>query len=144
MRIGALAKRTGLSRDTIRFYERHGLIASLPSREPDNDYRDYPEETVERLAMIVEARDAGLSVADLALLIAHMEGGDLADFDADRFIADKIVDVERVIAHSTRFLEMLRATQAALAGPHGLDETDDARNETRPASTRSPSNRLGD
>lgn len=121
MRIGELAKRTGLSRDTIRFYERHGLILSLPSRDPGNNYRDYPDETVERLTMIVEARTAGFSVADLEKLIAHMEGGDLATFDADAFLAGKIAEVEQVVANAQRLLDILRATQQAIAGPHGAE-----------------------
>lgn len=139
MRIGELARRTGLSRDTIRFYERHGLIASLPSREPANNYREYPEETAERLTMIVEARHAGLSVADLEQLIAHIEGGDVSTFSADRFIADKIAEVERVIAHSQRFLDMLRATQAALAGPHDRpSDKPNVRSNDRPDDGRVP------
>jgi len=42
MQIGELAERSGLSRDTLRFYEKRGLIASL--RRP-NGYRHYPDGT---------------------------------------------------------------------------------------------------
>lgn len=118
MRIGQLAKRTGLSRDTIRFYERHGLIESMPSTDPANSFRNYPEELVERLSIIVEARDAGLSIADLRLLTrclegATMENGEL-DFDADAFIDGKIAEVERVVARSRNFLKLLKRTRSAL------------------------------
>jgi|GEM_PF-404852 len=115
MRIGELAKRTGMSRDTIRFYERQGLIDSLPSRDPANSYRDYPEMLVERLAMITEAREAGLSVADLTLLITAMETGGDGTFDVNAFIDAKIAQVEETLAKAQRFLNTLVATRAALS-----------------------------
>ena len=114
MRIGALAKRTGLSRDTIRFYERHGLIASLPGREPGNSYRDYPVDLVERLQMIAEAREAGMSVADLKLLIHQMEAGVDEAFDAAGFLDAKLAEVRRTIEAAQRFEQLLVATRSAL------------------------------
>lgn len=118
MRIGELSKQTGLSRDTIRFYERHGLIASVAGAEATNDYRDYPDELIERLQMIVEAREAGLSVNDLSTLTRHMEGGGDGSFDADAFLDEKIVEVRRTIERAERFLGFLEQTKAALAaGP---------------------------
>jgi len=47
MRIGELAKRSEVSRDTIRFYERNGLIFSMPSDSGTNSYREYFEERSE-------------------------------------------------------------------------------------------------
>ena len=46
MRIGEIAKRTGLNISNIRFYERKGLLT--PKREQDSQYRDYTEEDVLR------------------------------------------------------------------------------------------------
>lgn len=65
MRIGELAKATGLSRDTIRFYERQGLIESQPGQSETNNYRDYPEHLVDILGFLAAAREAGMTVADL-------------------------------------------------------------------------------
>lgn len=118
MRIGELAKRTGLSRDTIRFYERHGLIRSEPGPDPTNSYRDYPEDLIERLDMIGQAQDAGFTIADLSLLISVFEGGVDPDFDTDGFLDAKIGAVEAVIARAERFLAVLKATRSALEGPH--------------------------
>ncbi len=118
MRIGELAKRTGLSRDTIRFYEKHGLIESVPDAEPTNTYRDYPEALVEQLAMIGEAREAGLSVADLAELTRHIDRSATEAFDAEAFLDEKIAEVTRTIEKAQRFLAFLEATKAALeVGP---------------------------
>ena len=118
MRIGELAKRTGLTRDTIRFYEKHELIASKESGQPSNDYRDYAEELVERLEMIIAARDAGMSIADLKTLVLHMETGPSDDFDVEAFTDAKIVELRRTIANARKFLRLLEATKSALAaGP---------------------------
>jgi DNA-binding transcriptional MerR regulator len=114
MRIGALSALTGLSRDTLRFYEKQGLIRSLPSSEPSNSYRNYPDDSAERLRMITDARDAGLSIADLKTLLDCMESGDLGAFDLDAFLDERIAQLEHVIATAQRTLEMLRGTQDAI------------------------------
>lgn len=115
MRIGELARRAGASRDTIRFYERHGLLWSAPSRDASNNYRLYPEETIERLRMIMEARDAGLSIADLQLLFRHMETGGDGSFDAEAFFDGKIAEMTRIIVNARRVLAMLKQAKTALA-----------------------------
>ncbi len=114
MRIGALAKATGLSRDTIRFYERHGLISSAPSTSETNSYRNYPDDSVERLQMITDARDAGLSVADLSLLLDAVEHGGQPDFDFEDFLKTRIAQLDHVIATAKKTREMLRLTQKAI------------------------------
>lgn len=118
MRIGELAERTTLSRDTIRFYERNGLIHSVPGEAPSNSYRDYPDETVERLAMIREAQNAGFSISELAQFISQLEGSSAeAGFDVEAFLERKISEVEDKIRRSEKFLDALRATKRALARP---------------------------
>ena len=62
MRIGALATATGLSRDTLRFYEQRGLIDSTRS---DNGYRQYTAATVELLGYIRTAQQLGFSLAEI-------------------------------------------------------------------------------
>ena len=116
MRIGELAKRTGLSRDTIRFYEREGLIASEAPVEATNSYRDYPEALVERLKMIMEARDAGFSVSELAELVAFMAAAGTGGFDADDYLDEKIAKLKHTIAQAEKLLAVLQQTKDALAG----------------------------
>lgn len=116
MRIGELAKRTGLSRDTIRFYEREGLIASEKPPEATNSYRDYPEVLVERLGMIIEARDAGFSVGELGELVMYMEHLNEGDFDADDFLDIKIAKLKHTIAQAQKLLGLLQQTKHAIAG----------------------------
>jgi len=121
MRIGEIARRSGLSRDTIRFYERNGLIASSPAVGATNSYRDYDDEMVERLHMIREAQAAGFTIADLFLFIRQLEQAPADNFDAEAFLDRKIAEIEHTIARSKRFLQTLQATRRALAGERDFD-----------------------
>ncbi len=124
MRIGELAKRANVSRDTIRFYERHGLIRSAPGAGQTNSYRNYPEDAVFTLEVIQDAQAAGLSIADITVLVGQFqsEAPDVAE--GEDFLTRKIAEVEDRLAAGQRFLDMLRQTQAALdrAPQDGLDE----------------------
>lgn len=67
MKIGELAKQTGLAASAIRFYESKGLL-KVGSRQ-SNGYRDYPEEAVTVLRIITDAQHAGFSLEEIAQLL---------------------------------------------------------------------------
>ncbi len=113
MRIGELAKRTGTSRDTIRFYEKAGLIQSDAEAGASNTYRDYSEETVFTLDLIRDAQAAGMSLSDLTVFFHQILAAD-DDFDGDDFLAEKIAEVETRIRRSRMFLKTLKDTRTAL------------------------------
>ncbi|WP_206057396.1 MerR family transcriptional regulator [Nitratireductor sp. XY-223] len=116
MRIGEVARRSGLSRDTIRFYERNGLIASSDGPDKTNAYRHYDEDVFERLRMVEEAQKAGFTLAELVFFLRQLDNPLTDDFDAEQFLNQKILEVESNIERATRFLKTLRATRDALAG----------------------------
>ncbi|MGK5023837.1 MerR family transcriptional regulator [Janthinobacterium sp. RB2R34] len=62
MRIGAMAQATGLSRDTLRFYEKRGL---LRARRGANGYRDYPPEALDWLRYLRTAQELGFTLAEI-------------------------------------------------------------------------------
>lgn len=72
MRIGELAKRTGLAASRIRFYEATGLIGSVARQA--NGYRDYPPETASLLEMIDSAQRAGFSLEQIRHLLPVGDG----------------------------------------------------------------------
>ncbi len=115
MKIGELSKQSGLSRDTIRFYERHNLISSKPSSSATNTYKDYPSECIERLAMIGEAQDAGFSISELVELIGNMEKMASISFEADIYLQAKIDEIEVRIQRAQRFSNLLKQTKNALS-----------------------------
>ncbi|MFF6998298.1 MerR family transcriptional regulator [Streptomyces sp. NPDC008313] len=63
MRIGELAARAATTKDTIRFYERIGLVTG---RRLANGYRDFPPETVTWLYYVRTAQTLGFSLAEIA------------------------------------------------------------------------------
>ena len=71
MRIGELAERAGTTAKTLRFYEQAGLL-SAPERTPSG-YRDYDEVALDRLRFIRAAQAAGLTLAEIAEVIAARE-----------------------------------------------------------------------
>ncbi len=115
MRIGELAERSGTSRDTIRFYEKNGLITSTPGKNATNNYRDYPEDNLVRLDFFTKARDAGMSIADLKDIIDAMAGR------CDRAVAESVLrakvddlkeraeQIRRVIAFLEQGLDAARS-----------------------------------
>ena len=65
--IGQLAQRAGVGVETIRFYEREGLI-SEPPRRPSG-YRDYPLETVTQIVFIRRAKNLGFTLKEINELL---------------------------------------------------------------------------
>lgn len=68
MKIGQLAKRAGVNVETIRFYERKGLITQ-PSRHTGG-YRQYPHEAIVKIRFIKRAKELGFSLTEIAELLS--------------------------------------------------------------------------
>ncbi|MBN8710219.1 MAG: hypothetical protein BGO12_19905 [Verrucomicrobia bacterium 61-8] len=68
MTIGQLAKRAGINPQTIRYYEREGILPE-PRRRAESDYRDYGEDSLRVLAFIKEAQEAGFKLAQIQKLL---------------------------------------------------------------------------
>jgi len=66
MLIGQLCKASGLSKDTIRHYESLGLLHSTPRRAGTREYRDYNDDSYERLELIALAKRLHFSLRELA------------------------------------------------------------------------------
>lgn len=66
--IGAVARRAGVGIDTIRYYEREGLL--LPPQRRASGYRDYDPGAVERLRFIRRAKDLGFTLDEIRELLA--------------------------------------------------------------------------
>ncbi len=73
MRIGEVATATGLDTQTIRFYERKGLLPQ-PRRGP-NSYRVYDPSTITRLQFIRSGQGAGLTLAEITTILELREEG---------------------------------------------------------------------
>ncbi len=70
--IGAVARKAGVNVETIRYYQRIGLVRE-PAR-PHGGVRRYPPETVERIRFVKRAQDLGFSLAEIADLLRLNDG----------------------------------------------------------------------
>ncbi len=66
--IGQVAERSGIGIETVRFYERKGLIADPP--RTDSGYRQYPEDVVVRLRFIRRAKELGFALKEILELLS--------------------------------------------------------------------------
>ena len=73
MRIGQIAKQTGFSRDTIRWYEKIGLIKLDKQARQSNNYRIYDQESLDRLLEIKRLKAFGFSLGEIKELILMEE-----------------------------------------------------------------------
>lgn len=112
MRIGELADRLGTTPHAIRFYERNGLVP-VPMRG-ENGYRDYSEEDVSRLRLLIGLRQLDLPLAqaaELATLCAAGRCDEVSD-ELRVVLADKRMEIARRSAE----LQYLDRRLAHLAG----------------------------
>ncbi len=65
MLIGELSEKTGLSRDTIRFYEKKGLIEMPKKLRRENNYKEYPETVLNKLNLIIKGKDLGFTLNEI-------------------------------------------------------------------------------
>lgn len=78
MLVNELSKKTGLSIHTIRYYENLGMIKGLADEKvTSNNYKHYDANTIERLEIIIEAREVGFTLAEIKkILISWFETTD--------------------------------------------------------------------
>ena len=68
MRIGQLAKLAGINIESVRFYERKGLI--IQPIKPQQGYRQYPDKTLQRILFIKRAQKLGFTLEEISDLLA--------------------------------------------------------------------------
>ena len=102
MKIGELASRAGSNPETIRYYERIGLLPA-PTRTSGN-YRDYAQEHIDRLSFIRYARGLGFEISDIRSLLDLGEHPERDCGEVDHIASGHLRAVERKIEQ----LEQLR------------------------------------
>jgi DNA-binding transcriptional MerR regulator len=75
MLIGEIVKQTGLSRDTIRFYEKMRLITVPKNGRRQNNYKEYPDDVVGRLRVIQQLKQFGFTLNEIGELLDLYEAG---------------------------------------------------------------------
>ncbi len=119
MTIGRAAREAGVGVETIRFYERKGLIEQ-PLRPRDAGFRVYPEETVQRIRFIRQAQEIGFSLLEIGELLSLRAdpSADCSDVRAQAIA--KRDEVEQKIAHLQNIHAALEELISACPGEGAL------------------------
>lgn len=70
MRIGELCAKAGLPKDTVRYYERQGLLEKIPQPNVSNNYKVYSAVDLQRLKMIKHAKMLGFTLGEISDVLA--------------------------------------------------------------------------
>lgn len=100
MRIGEIAARTTTSVETIRYYERIGIMPSPP--RTGGNYRDYGQRHLERLSFIRHARSLGFELEDVKALLALADEPERDCAEVDRIASSHLAEVEQKIERLRR------------------------------------------
>jgi DNA-binding transcriptional MerR regulator len=109
LRVAELAAAVGVAPDTIRYYERAGLLP--PPERTAAGYRSYDTGAVDRLRFIQGAQRLGLRLADVRSLLAVRDTGTCPCEPAEDLLRRRMAEVDAEIAR----LVALRAEMAAMA-----------------------------
>ena len=116
MRIGELAQASGTPIETIRFYEREGLLPAAPRTE--GNYRIYTPEHAERLGFIRQCRNLDMTLDEVRMLLKFKDDP-MADCGEVNSLLDAHIGHVAERIRELRGLEKeLRSLRAACSSPH--------------------------
>ena len=115
LKVAELAERAGIAPSTVRFYERAGLLS--PARRAPNGYRIFGESALDELAFISRAKSIGMSLDDIAGLVAAWPTGECRSLQTRMrdFLTWRISQVREQQAELAAFERQLQAVLDRLA-----------------------------
>lgn len=118
MLIGELSKKTGFSRDTIRYYEKLGLISQSGAAGRFNNYKNYSVEILNRLLAIRKIKEFGFTLKETHNMLVFFEEGVLEKQRGDRYVKRKIA----VIDNKIKELQRVKKRLAQIVDPLTTEE----------------------
>jgi DNA-binding transcriptional MerR regulator len=121
MKIGEVADKAGVTVDTVRFYERVGVLP--PPARTATGYRDYHQETIERIRLTRELQAIGFTLRDaVGALAAHDAGG--ATCESEQWRLQAVLDrVDAKLAELNALRARIVQAQQACAAGHCMFTT---------------------
>lgn len=110
MNISQFAKTMGVSTDTVRYYEKQGLLQA-PTRQ-DNGYRSYTAAHGEAVRFVRSAQSLGFSLTEIRLILPQFASGQLGRTDIERQLQTKLSQID---AHIQQLQTLKKELQAAFA-----------------------------
>ena len=118
MLIGELAQRSGLTPDTIRFYEKKGLLDERHMLRRENNYKEYNADALERLTHIARIKRTGFTLSEIERWMREWDT--LNPDQRRRVILDKVKEIDGQIAALEEVKSNLMASlSACVVGDHG-------------------------
>jgi DNA-binding transcriptional MerR regulator len=115
LRVAELAEAVGVSADTVRYYERAGLLPAPPRTA--SGYRHFPPETVDRLRFVQGCQRLGLRLREIVELLAVRDTGICPCEPAERLLRRRIGELDAELSKLTALrTEMLRIVDTLPAG----------------------------
>jgi DNA-binding transcriptional MerR regulator len=106
LRSGELAEQAGVSTDTLRHYERLGILAK--PRRSDGNYRMYPPDSVTRVRLVRQALAIGFSLPELAKIFKVRDQGGAPCRQVRAIAEEKLARIERELADLAALRDQLR------------------------------------
>ena len=106
MKIGGLAKRTGIGIDAVRYYEREGLVP--PAARLASGYRVYGEDDVRRIQFVQRAKALGFTLTEIRELLELSTRREDDMGGLKTAAGEKLADVEAKISELIRIRDGLR------------------------------------
>ncbi len=117
--ISEIATKTGLSTDTIRFYEKKGLIQ--PNFRASNQYRYYAEEALKRLIFIKRCRTLGMSLKEIEHLIKLEQNPEQDCCEVNQMIDRHLLEISNKIKELQIFEQQLMLLRDSCNTPTTID-----------------------
>ena len=112
--IGQIAKQSGVSVETIRYYEKEGLLEK-PERK-DSGYRQYNGDAIDRLFFIQQAKELGFSLKEIGELLSIKSDVNTVCSDVKHLAEDKLSDIQSKIKMLRRMEKSLKELVDACPG----------------------------
>jgi DNA-binding transcriptional MerR regulator len=108
MKIGEVSRRTGVGIETLRFYEKSGLL-DRPGRTYSG-YRLYGSEVLDRISFIKQAQVLGFSLDEIGRLIKHKQDGESPCEEVRQVVETRLAELDERIKQMNRYRKELTAT----------------------------------
>lgn len=115
MTVSEIAKRAGIGPQTVRYYEKRGLLPK-PSRWGPGEYRDFDEEALATLRFIHGAKAAGFTLEEIKRLLELRLPPRGSCAEVEVFFERKVADLERQIASLRQMRSTLKSMRDACKG----------------------------
>lgn len=114
MLIGELCQKAGVTKETVRHYESLGLIRHATRTAGSRTYREYDEQTLERLAMIEKGKAAMFTLREMKPILELFLANKMSKAKQRQLVAKKLEEVEGKIREAEKVRKMLREKLDAL------------------------------